>query len=105
MAQTWKSNTVPSPSGGDVIIDTGPIGAAGTYTVQTILNATLAADCLLQLRNAANDANINEQELSILANNATPVGPQNIFVDTNQRLRIVMKSGTLGRVSGSILYG
>lgn len=105
MANEWRSNTVTSPGAGDVIVDTDAMASPANYFVSALVNASLAASFLFQHRNAANNASINEQEFNILANNAVAIPEFRVFLNTDERIRIVMRSAlALGRVSCSLFF-
>lgn len=105
MALTWVSNTDASPAADQVIVDTGAVAQDAVEFFTIVANASLAASFLLQHRNSANTTTLHEQELNILANEAVTFGQFSIFMANGERIRIVMRSATLGRVSCSLFWG
>lgn len=103
MASTWTADTVAGPAAGEVIVDGGAVPSTGNYQTRVWINCTLAGTFLIQRRNAANDTTLQEQEVSILANECNQLDTGNVTLNSSERIRVVSKSAiTLGRASGSV---
>lgn len=103
MAATWTSATVNTPAANEVIVDCGAVPGYGNYVTKVWLNCTVAGTFLLQHRNAANDATLHQQEISIAANSIVDLETANITLNASERIRVVSKATLLvGDVSGSV---
>lgn len=104
MASAWYDGAATNPGANTVIVDTGALSSnLGTVTVQVVVNANITATFLIQHRNAANDANLHEQEVTIIANAPFTFGGFTRIFQDDERLRVLNKGAiVLGRVSASI---
>lgn len=76
--------------------------STGNYQTRVWLNCTLAGSFLIQRRDSTNAATLQEQEVSILANECMQLDTGNVTLSTSERIRVVAKAPTLGRASGSV---
>jgi hypothetical protein len=93
-----------NPAANAVIVDTGAIPAYSTYQLHAIMNTTVQGNFLLRHLDAAG-AILQDQEVSILANEAMTFGPYNIVLLPNEKVQVVCKAALLlSRVSCSIFW-
>ena len=98
-----------NPTSGDVLADTGAIGAAqgmgeggGIFAVMVIASASADAEMVVQLRNAANDANVGDTHVFYIpaAGSVEFVFP--LEVEGAQRIRIAMNANLTGSAVASV---
>lgn len=102
----WTTGSIlTNPTNGDVLVDTGAI-KAGYYLIGVLASASVALVYDLQLRNAANDANVKSQRRRFGTTDSTlnddMLLPNKISVEQNQRLRCVLVGSITGEVQLSL---
>lgn len=101
----WTSDTkTGAQSAGTVVVDTDALPYSGARHFGFFVNASVACTLLLQWRNAANNDNLAEQEVTLIAGSGQMIpSPSALAMDEDQRLRVVLKSAVLaGAISASI---
>lgn len=98
----WDSGDVfTDPSDGQVLVDTGAL-PAGYYLLAVIGGGSVAWVYDVQLRNAANTANIESQRRRPPAGNEDFPFPNKVFVGADERLRCVLSGAIIGQVQMSV---
>lgn len=104
MASAWYDGALSNPGANAIIVDTAELASGlGTVNIQVVVNANITATFLIQHRNAANDANLHEQEVTIIANAPFTFGGFTRIFQDDERMRVLNKGAiVLGRVSASV---
>lgn len=103
----WVTEGVKnSPSSGTVLADTGALSGVGGYNIRPIiLAANVSAEVELQHRDSTNSSNVWSQRFWLGATNPGGIDSSLPFqLASNERLRIVTTSLTLGSVQASFYY-
>ena len=95
---------VTNPVDNTVLADTGSL-VEGNYLFGFITTSSIAATVLLQHRDSLNASNIDAIKIIIAAAGTDyPLFPSKVYINKNERIRIVMSGGIIGEIQGSIFY-
>lgn len=87
-----------------ILADTGPMPtAAGPINIQVIFGGNIAAVAVVELRNAANIANVSSQVIACVANQAIQFDFDGLIFAASERLRVRLNAAVVGSVQASIL--
>ena len=92
-----------SPASGAVLADTGRL-PPGHYTVALLVWTETGTDLVLQLRNEANSVNRLSQVIGVRATHLWLPIEYQIPVQTNERLRLVMRAALVGEIQASLFW-
>lgn len=92
------------PAAGDVLADTGAVAAALTVApLQVVITATLAVTVELRHYDTNGTTILKSHFIKCAANDTIAIPFANIVLDTDQRLKVVNATATLGDVQASLV--
>lgn len=100
---SWQTNGIlTNPTGGTVLADSGPLGAA-KRSICFVAAANITAIVVLEHRNAANDATLKSQAFMVLASAPLILTLPWAVLDMadNERLRITLNATIVGSIQAS----
>lgn len=101
----WATaNTITDPTAGTILADTGALSIGLLSFTILLASSGPSATLELQLRNAANSANVATQTINSTGYGSDAI-PVPIVIGLNQRLRLVVVNNYTGDVDASILWG
>mgnify|MGYP001562324525 FL=1 len=86
-----------------VLADTGRL-PGGHYTVALLVWTDAGTDIVLQLRNEANSVNRLSQVVGVRATHLWLPIEYQIAMQTNERLRLVMRAALVGEIQASLFW-
>ncbi len=102
----FTQGRITNPAAGAVLADTGPLIGGPNYQPQAIVSSTIAAQILIQRRNATNTANVSEQ-LVVCPANSTFTLPLVVNMSEtwqdDERVRLVINATINGTIQASLL--
>lgn len=94
-----------NPSAGVVLADTGQLPAS-SRSFNIVVTATVLTTVAFQRRNAGNTANIYELLIKVPLNETVVVAlPYVMEHDADERFRLTLDTGILGKVQGALNMG
>lgn len=98
----WSSNgPLVNPTSGTVMADTGPL-AIGAYSVLVLASASVVSAMDIQVRDSTNTITVNSQQLRLSLAVSQQIGEILIFVNDNERIRVVMAGTIVGTAQASV---
>lgn len=103
MWSTEEQKTLPSS--GTILADTGELTEQSDFNFTAVLSTTVAASVKIQWRNGANDENVKEQIINLVAGASVNIdGQASLIVSSTERFRIVTSGAILGSIQASIFH-
>jgi hypothetical protein len=101
----WVSEgPVVNPVQNTILADTAGMEASAARRVQVVIASTVALVVSVEVRNPANDANVQNQYVAVPANQTFQLCLEAVDMsETDQRVRLRVQQGGAGVVQGSIL--
>jgi hypothetical protein len=90
-----------NPTTSTILADSGAMPSA-VYAVTVLVGASAAAKFLVQVRNAANDANIGDAHIIYCAAGAGLAVPFTFALNKNERVRVTMHTNLTGTGAASV---
>ena len=93
-----------NPNDGTVLADTGDLGESGVLNATCLVSCSSDATVILQRRNANNTTTMAEQYIDVGAHSSKILKFENLFFDTNERVRVVTSGELSGNTQVSLFY-
>src|SRR2546427_2719380 len=87
-----------------VLADTGAIANRGNYLFAVSGAGSIAWTYDIQHRDGSNTTNVHSQRRRPAAGNDDILIANKIFIDTNERVRVLLQGATTGEIQMSIFY-
>lgn len=96
---------VTNPGVASVLADTGPLSSGTSYSPHIVMTSTVAMQLLLQRRDTANTATLQEHIFPIAANQPFSLPIQGVIdIADGERLRLIPNAAATGVAQGSIFW-